>query len=181
MKFNKHYTLKDTHAILGASQNSWLNYDDDKLAGIFRSLDAKRRGTELHKFAEDAIRLGIVQIQNENPLNQFINDAIYHGLESEVLLYYSEYCFGTADAIGLEGNILRIHDYKSGKSKVTMTQLKIYAALFCLEYNYDPTGLIIELKIFQHAEPATEVAPAEEIQIIMNRIVYADRMLRANR
>ena len=46
----------------------------------------------------------------------------------EQILYYSDNCFGTADAILFRNNFLRIHDLKTGKIPAHMEQLEIYAS-----------------------------------------------------
>lgn len=56
MKWNNHSELEGKHAFLSASQCHWLNYDVDKLVNRFENEIAKQRGTELHAFAELAIK-----------------------------------------------------------------------------------------------------------------------------
>lgn len=68
----------------------------------------------------------------------------------EQVLYYSENCFGTADAISFRNNFLRIHDLKTGVVPAHMEQLEIYAALFCLEYRVKPMDISMELRIYQN-------------------------------
>ena len=78
--------------------------------------------------------------RNKATFNAYVNDAIGYGLDPEVVLYHSENAFGTADAIGFDEkkHLLRIHDLKTGVTRVNMVQLHIYAALFCLEYEKLP-------------------------------------------
>jgi hypothetical protein len=47
----------------------------------------------------------------------------------EQILFYSENCFGTADAISFRYNKLRISDLKTGVIKGSVHQLEVYAAL----------------------------------------------------
>lgn len=116
--------------------------------------------------------------KTKNTLSMYINDAIGFRMTPEQPLYYSENCFGTADAISFRDNFLRIHDYKSGETPVSMDQLKIYSALFCLEYRIDPHKLSgIELRIYQSNERIVCVPEPDEISDIMEKIVIFDKEL----
>lgn len=134
MDFNRHLDLEGQHAFLGASKYHWINYTDDKLAESYQNFLAVQRGTELHAFAAQAIRHGIKLQKSAKTLNMYVNDAIGFKMTPEQVLYYSENCFGTADAISFRNDFLRIHDLKTGTVPAHMEQLRIYAALFCLEY-----------------------------------------------
>ena len=59
-----------------------------------------------------------------------------------------------------------------------MDQLRIYAALFCLEYVVKPENIKIELRIYQSGEVFYEEPEAEVIRAIMNKIVDSDKFLR---
>jgi hypothetical protein len=143
-----------------------------------RSEQAKDLGTELHLYAQLAIKNRIKQRGTKQTLNAFINDAIGYQMSPEVVLFYSYYCFGTADAIGFKNNKLRIHDLKTGlKIKASMDQLKIYAALFCLEYDYNPHDIEIELRIYQFDEVRAEVGDPDEIEHIMDVIINFDKRI----
>ena len=143
-----------------------------------RSEQAKDLGTELHLYAQLAIKNRIKQRGTKQTLNAFINDAIGYQMSPEVVLFYSYYCFGTADAIGFKNNKLRIHDLKTGlKIKASMDQLKIYAALFCLEYDYNPHDIEIELRIYQFDEVRAEIGDPDEIEHIMDVIVNFDKRI----
>ena len=133
MKFNLHYDLLDRHAFRSASNYQWLHYDEEKLRNAYAKSQLQFRGTALHDFARQAILLGIKLPKTKNPVNQFINDAIGYRMAPEQILFYSYNAFGTSDAISFRNNLLRIHDLKTGLSRVSMVQLEIYSALFCLE------------------------------------------------
>lgn len=178
MKFHKHSELEGLHAFLGASKSSWLRYDDDKLITTYRNHIAAQRGTELHELAAQHIKLKIKMPRSKKTLNEYINDAIGYRMEPEVLLYYSPFCFGTADAIKFENNFLRIHDLKTGVTKVHMDQLRIYAALFCLEYNIRPGDIRMELRIYQNDEVIVDEPTAEDIAPIMDKIKTFDKLLK---
>lgn len=134
MNFDKHLELQGSHAFLSPSNNSWTNYDEEKLIQRYLNMKAVERGTRLHKYACDAILLNRQQPRNKDTVNLYINDAIGYKLNPEQPLFYSLNCFGTADAIDYRKNILRIHDLKTGEIEASMKQLYIYAALFCLNY-----------------------------------------------
>lgn len=177
MNFNKHFNLEGKHAFLGASKYHWLNYDEEKLISAFQNSKAVQRGTELHDFAERAITLGIKLPKSKKTLNMYVNDAIGFQMTPEQPLYYSENCFGTADAISFRNNMLRIHDLKSGITPAHMEQLMIYAALFCLEYAVDPKGIDIELRIYQTDEVDIFNPDPQDILDIMDKIVFFDKRL----
>ena len=84
---------------------------------------------------------------------------------------------GTADAISFRNNFLRIHDLKTGTRPVHIEQLEIYAALFCLEYKVKPTDIKIELRIYQNDEILVHEPEAEEIIVIMNKIIHLNKIL----
>ena len=178
MNFNKHYNLEGKHAFLGASRNSWLNYTPEKLEQTYFSNLKKQEGTEIHAFASDAIKHRIKLAKLKKALNLFVNDAIGYGMESEQVLYYSDNCFGTADAILFKDGLLRIHDLKTGDIPVQhFTQLDIYAALFCLEYDVDPFKIEFVERLYQGGQ-FTESSPEPElIKSVSDKIVEFDKEL----
>lgn len=179
MNFNKHFNLEGKHAFLGASKYSWLNYDGDKLRDAYYSQQARIRGTQLHDFASRCINLGEKLQRSNKTLNMFVNDAIGYRMKSEQVLYYSDNCFGTADAIGYRERTkkLRIHDLKTGTTPASMKQLYIYASLFCLEYAMDPHQLDIELRIYQFDDIEICNPEVTDILLIMQKIIDFDKLL----
>ena len=177
MNFNKHYNLTGQHAFLGASKYHWINYDENKISESYFKFMAAQRGTELHEFASQCIKLGQKLPRSQKTLNMFVNDAIGYKMTSEQVLYYSDNCFGTADAISFRNNLLRIHDYKSGAIPAHMEQLMIYAALFCLEYKVKPSEIEIELRLYQSDQIFYHKPAADEIVPIMDKIVTFDRII----
>ena len=177
MIFTKHSNLEGLHAPFGASQSAWLRYDDEKILATYNNMKAKEMGTRLHAWAKETIDLGIKQPRSKKTIYAYVNDAIGYKMDTEVVLFYSPRFFGTADAICFRNGILRIHDLKTGVTKVHMEQLMIYAALFCLEYKIKPTDIEIELRIYQSDEVLYHNPPAEDIKSIMDRIIYLDKML----
>ncbi len=179
MNFNKHYNLDGKHAFLGASKHSWLNYDGDKLRDSYYNQQARYRGTQLHELANKCIKLGQKLPNTRKTLNMFVNDAIGYRMETEQVLYFSDNCFGTADAIGYRerSKKLRIHDLKTGMTPASMDQLYIYTALFCLEYAMDPHQLDIELRIYQFDDVEVDIPPVTDILLIMQKIQEFDKIL----
>lgn len=121
MQFYNHYNLAGKHAFLGASKSSWLRYDEAKLQESYRKAQAAALGTRLHELAAEHIQLGLPfgEPDERDPLMstvaKFVNDAISYKMSPETVLYYSEYAFGTADAISFDedSEFLRIHDLKT--------------------------------------------------------------------
>lgn len=177
MNFKKHSELEGLHAFLSPSKYHWINYDQDKLSSVYKKHMATERGTKLHELACMCISLGVRLPKNRNTLNAYVNDAISYHMSPEVPLKYSRNCFGTADAISFRKNLLRIHDYKSGEVKARMMQLKIYAALFCLEYDIDPYDIDTNLRIYQNNEIEECCPDGEEIDSIMKKIVEFDELI----
>ena len=101
-------------------------------------------------------------------------------MEPEVVLFYSERFFGTADAICFRNGVLRIHDLKTGKiGKIEshMEQVEVYAALFCLEYKVRPSDIKIELRIYKNDEVIVWNPTEEDIVPIMEKIIHLDKLL----
>lgn len=180
MLWNSHYSIKEgMHAFLGASQHHWLNYDKDKLIQSYNSYMAKEIGTKKHALAKQLIDLKVKLPRTRQTLNMYVNDAIGFGLTTEQVLYYSENVFGTADAIGFKNEFLRIHDLKTGVIPAHMEQLKIYAALFCLEYHIKPGEIQMELRIYQNDDVNAYNPQADDILPIMDKIIEFDKVLRS--
>lgn len=198
MIWNDHHKLEGLHAFLGASTYHWLGWSDETLAVRFASKYSTEIGTAIHQLASDCIKSHMKLNENDKHLVEytlfkigiprsvydsekilmnlipFVNDAIGFHMDSEVILYYSPFCFGTTDAIGYDKvtKTLRISDYKSGTTPAHMEQLMIYAALFCLEYYVDPKKDLkkIELRIYQNNDIAYCEPTADDILHIMNLI-----------
>ena len=178
MNFNKHFELKGEHAFLGASKYHWINYDEDKLIEAYSRYSAKQRGTVLHDFAAQCIMLGQKLPRSKKTLNMYVNDAIGFRMRPEQVLYYSDNCFGTADAISFRNGLLRIHDLKTGVIPAHMEQLLVYAALFCLEYRTKPAEIEVELRLYQNDEVLVHNPEVDEIAPIIDKIVTFDKLLK---
>lgn len=181
MKFEEHSKLRDKHAFLSPSNYHWINYTDERFDNAYIRAQAKEKGTKLHKLACDCINLGIRLPNTKSALNMFVNDAIGYKMIPEQILYYSDNCFGTADAIKYSDNLLRIHDLKTGETAVPMHQLEIYAALFFLEYGpmyrIELEKTDIELRIYQRSTAIVHIPDKREISRIMGRIQTFDKRI----
>ena len=166
-----------THAFLSPSSPAWVNYEEDKLDRVFFAAQAARRGIEFHAFAHDAIRLRIKLPDLRSTINMYVNDAIGYGMTPEQILYYSDNCYGHADCVGFRNNTLRIHDLKTGVNEVSMAQLRVYAALFCLEYRFKPNEIAIELRIYQNNNVKLEIPEPGDIFLVMDRIRIFDKRI----
>lgn len=177
MNFVSHRNLNGLHAPFSPSQSTWLRYDDDRAMEVFLNKKAAEMGTRLHAWAKETIDLGIKQPKSKKTLYAYVNDAIGFKMSTEVVLFYSERFFGTADSISFRDNFLRIHDLKTGKIKADMEQLEIYAALFCLEYKVKPESIGMELRLYQNDEVIYHNPTPEDIHAIMDKIVHLDQVI----
>lgn len=184
MRLNRHSELEGKHSFMSPSSPAWLRYDDAKLERRFMEHLAHIKGTREHTFAKDAIELGHRLPDLPKTLNMYVNDCIGWRMKPEVPLYWSDFCFGTADALGFwpTQKILRISDLKTGKTPANMDQLMAYAALFCLEYEFPrPWELEIELRIYQGNKIKDYFPEGEEVFTYMDRILTGTRLLEAIR
>lgn len=201
MIFEKHSNLQGKHAFLAPSQPHWLRYNEEQLYQKYASTFAQSMGTSLHELAatlisnnlklkkgdkltvmshllNDGIPKDVIDMERiYSNFMTYVNDAIGFKLIPEQVLYYSDYCFGTADAISFRNNFLRIHDYKSGTIPAKMEQLLVYAALFCLEYKVKPGEIETELRIYQNDEVIFHNPTAEEILPVMDAIIQHSKAL----
>lgn len=201
MIFETHSELRGKHASLSPSQPYWLKYSEEQLYQKYVSSYAQSMGTSLHALAEtliannlklkkgdkltvlshllnDGIPRNVIDIERiYGNFMSYVNDAVGFKLTPEQILYYSPYCFGTADTISFRNNFLRIHDYKSGTLPAKMEQLLVYAALFCLEYKVKPGEIEVELRIYQNDEIVYDKPTAEDILPVMDCIVQNSRIL----
>lgn len=180
MNFNEHYDLEGCHAILSPSNHYWLHYKDkERFAQLLRSKQAVQKGIEDHAFACTCIKRRQKLPKSKITLNMYVNDAIGYHMTPEQVLYYSENCFGTADSIifNERQKQLRIHDLKTGVSKVSMDQLLGYAGLFCLEYKKKPNEIKTELRIYQANEVTVYKPEPDEILEVVDQIILANKII----
>lgn len=206
MNFNRHLAQEGKHALLSASSWRWLNDDQEGIVKRISSQYAQTIGTILHNVACKHIRY-FVKLNKYDKKNvmlellangvpslvidtidfdtmfenmmTYVNDGIGFKMHPEVVLYYSDNFFGTADTISFNENnrFLRIHDFKSGVIPAHIEQLEIYAALFCLEYRFKPTEIDIELRIYQGNEVLYHTPEPDEIMAIIDKIVELDKFI----
>lgn len=174
MQFVSRSGLAGQHAFLSPSQYHWINYDDQKLVARYHTRRAAKRGSDLHDLANKAIDLGVRMPRNQETISQYVNDGIRFEMTTEAALYYSDNCFGHADSIAFTRGVLRISDLKTGIIAASVHQLEVYAALFCLEYGYDPYEIKIELRIYQTNEMRLFDGNPDVIARIMDTIVKFD-------
>lgn len=174
MNFNSHYRLEGQHAFLSASSHHWSNYDEAQLEKKFRTYKAAQEGTAKHELAALLIKMKQRLPRTKQTLNRYVNDALGYRMTPEQILYYSDNAFGTADTISFRGDMLRIHDYKSGSTPTKMRQLEIYEAFFCLEYRINPHEIGAELRIYQNDGVKEHVPDPVYIESLMQKIIEFD-------
>lgn len=185
MRFYKHSELEGRHALLSPSKPAWLRYEDDKVERMYMEHLAAARGSREHAFAAEAISLGHRMPDDTKTINMYVNDCIGWRMKPEVYLYWSDFAFGQADAIGFveRTRTLRISDLKNGKTRTTFDQLVAYAGLYCLEYEHPrPWELDIQLRIYQGnaiKERLSDEDPDlhDDVFRAMDRILTATRLL----
>lgn len=184
MKFNRHLDLylDGKHSFLAPSSSSWLRYSEERLKERWKTIHAAEEGTELHELASRLIDKKIKVQKTAKTFNMYVNDCIGFGLETEVPLYYSEFCFGHADAIGYseKQKILRVSDLKTGVSIPSRDQLMVYDALFFLEYGtrlgITPEEVTVENRIYQNNQIDLWIAEPNDILAIMG-IIQKDNFI----
>jgi hypothetical protein len=181
MHFNRHLELEGRHAFLSPSNYHWVNYSDDKIDRMYASARAAARGDRRHKLAHDLILERERLPEEEKTLNMYVNDAIGFRMTPEVPLYWSDFFFGTADTLSFRNNKLRVHDLKNGLHPAKVTQLEVYAALFCLEYRFKPFDIEMELRIYQNNEVQIFEADPDIIFHHMEKGVFFSKRLEAIR
>lgn len=203
MKWNEHLDLKDKHAFMSPSQPYWLTDTKEELLNRFyNSYQAAALGDAMHELAKELILNGIKLNQTDKhlvtyglrskgfhgqidveacllTLLPYVNDAIGYRMTPEVPLKYSDYAFGTTDAIAFDPmtSFLRIHDLKTGASKPKIEQLLLYEAYFLLEYDIKPRDIQSELRIYQRGVVTTFNPTIEEATAIVDRVVVDNKIL----
>lgn len=181
MRFVRHLELEGSHAFLSPSKYHWVNYSEDKLERTFTAAMQAAKGDRMHALAAALIREGVKVVRSRQTFNMYVNDAIGYRMTPEQPLVYSANFFGTADAISFRNNLLRIHDLKTGSTPTKVTQLEVYAALFCLEYDYRPFDIDMEFRIYQNDEVQIFVGDPDVVFHIMDKGVSFDKRIRALR
>lgn len=202
MIFRERLDLRGKHAFLAPSRVNWPE-DEKALITSRQNFYNVSLGTAIHEIADDLVkkkikitkadrhliqyellrrgipRVAIDQDKILETLVPYVTDAISFSMSTEVVLYYSQDCFGTTDAIAFDeiNRFLRIHDLKTGEIDAHMVQLVRYAALFCYDYNIDPEVIGNELRIYQKGEIVQYSATPNEIIDVMNYMSSAQGIL----
>lgn len=114
-----------------------------------------------------------------NTVKAYVNDAVSSLMTPEEILDYSDYFFGTCDALYFDEQkaILKIYDLKTGSRNAKIEQLFAYAALYCLKNRVDPFDIVIELRIYQNGEVLMDTPDAKDIRAIMDTIIRFDALM----
>lgn len=186
-KFTDHWRLAGKHAHMSPSSYHWLGYDADKVKErVKTSMDAAL-GTRKHEVAKELIEMGIKLRDDGTTLSSYVNDCIGYRMQCEVMLYYSDNCFGTTDAIDFRMNPrtrkmrLRVFDLKNGVTKSSEKQLWIYIALFCLEYEVDINEIEVDARIYQNDLVHTFEIDPLVIMEVMAKIKHDDELINQTR
>ena len=160
-----------------ALKNSIVNF-------IYTKYKALSTDGKLPVFAEKLIK-SVRYIHNDVlcAIRSYINDGIGFKMDVEWPIYYSDYCFGTADSLVLRDNCLHIHDLKTGITPAHPEQLMVYAALYCLEYGpengFKPQDIVYDLRMYKcdYDDYVLRMTPtSEDIIPIMDRIIKTTKV-----
>lgn len=178
LHFNPHANLKGKHAFLSPSNYYWLRYTPEKTIETFNNFKNTEKGIRQHDLAKTLIELGQkLPSRPKTTLSLYVNDAIMGMMTPEQVLYYSDYCFGTADAISFRNNKLHIYDLKTGITPACMDQVLIYAGIFCLEYGINPDKIQADLRIYQFDQAVVHIPEQGELKFICDRIRESSKLL----
>jgi hypothetical protein len=168
---------------MAPSSPYWVNYDEEKMDKSYFTSQAARLGDRKHHLAAELISLRVKLPPIQKTMNLYVNDAIGYKMTPEQPLYYSENCFGTADAISFRQDsktgrwMLRIHDLKTGATRTTMKQLEVYAVLFCYEYKVNMADIDIELRIYKSDAVEILEPDLDDLLHILDKITTYDKRI----
>lgn len=199
--YSKQKEQEQKHALLSPSKShSWKDYDNESLLRMIKSNYAAEIGTIIHAYAADRITHGFKLAKSEKKeiifellrakippmavdmldanfifenLMNYVNDAIGFQMEPEVEVRYSEWCFGTADALKFyeKNKLLRVHDLKTGVLPAHMEQLVTYASLYCLQHRIKVVDIEVECRLYQAGEIIQYFPTSAEVLEMMNIII----------
>ena len=112
-------------------------------------------------------------------IKAYVNDGVGYKMYPEVVLYFTDDFFGTADTLifNEKDKLLRIHDLKTGVSVTHMEQLMGYAALFCLEQHIDPMTINYELCIYQGNDILVATPDGADVKTFVDQYIAFDTEL----
>lgn len=210
MNFNQHLNQVGKHATFSPSSPYWLNDEDNDILRKYINSYMSSVGTILHDIARKYIQYRVKMSKFDKKaasiellekgipefvvshlafdeifsnVTNYVNDCVAFGMSPEVVLFYSDNFFGTADAISFDerSGYLRINDLKTGVIPGKMEQLMTYNALFLLEYGpiygFKAADLQSELRIYQGGEIIFHNPSPNDISMIADRIMAINNML----
>lgn len=196
--------LPGSHAVLSPSSYSWVNYDEEKLFNVLQARWANTIGTYLHELAAKLIKSRITVNKTEarkmiqlylldkevprsfidpnkyvDTFTVYVKDCIGFDMRPEQPLKYSEFAFGTTDAINFneKKKQLKIFDLKTGTTQPSIHQLEIYAAYFMLEYHMQPKDISTELRIYWQGDIIVGEPTPAVIVPIMDQAIKLDEFM----
>lgn len=148
---------------------------NDALIAVLDNPEIKGTEIDIYRYVVYQMDFGNVYTN----LMNYVNDAIGFRMEPEVFLYFSNYCYGTADALKFneKDGFLRIHDLKTGLTPAAMDQLDIYAGLYCLSNNIKPSSIQTELRIYQGNDIIFATPTTEELEKAINDILESQKTI----
>lgn len=125
------------------------------------------------------LHLKYIPTEAYNTIKAYVNDAVANLMTPEEILDYSDYFFGTCDALYFneQKGMLKIFDLKTGSRTAKIEQLFAYAALYCLKYRVDPFDISTELRIYQNGEVLMNEPDPKEIRTVMDTIIRFDSLM----
>lgn len=210
MNFNEHSNLKGKHAVFSPSSYYWIDDTEEEAIKRYCSSFASSEGTILHSLAEDYIRYNMKMTRFDKkqvplallkggipavvvdrlPIDDifenlmlYVNDCIGFRMQPEVILWYSDLFFGTADAVSFDERerLLRISDLKNGVTPAKIDQVVTYDALFRLEYcpllRIRPEDIRSELRIYQRGEIQVCTPNPDDVISVMEQIRTLDKTM----
>ena len=149
-----------------------------------RSITQEIESYIFEKYKKDRNKYGLRLIEHLNYIPKevfeavkfYINDGIGYKMTVEQPVVYSDKIYGTMDTVCFNDNLLRIHDLKTGSHEADMEQLEVYAALFCLEYDFKPSELEFELTLYQWDGKVVHNPTVENLLPIIDAIITTNKI-----
>ena len=177
---NQYRTALGTEIHEYAADEITLNHKKNNIRSITQEIESYI----YEKYKKDRNKYGLRLIEHLNYIPKevfetvkfYINDGIGYKMTVEQPVVYSDKIYGTIDSVCFKDNLLRIHDLKTGSHEADMEQLEIYAALFCLEYDFRPTELEFELRLYQWDGLVVHNPTVENLLPIIDAIITTNKI-----
>ena len=177
---NQYRTVLGTEIHEYAADEITLNHKKNNIRSITQEIESYI----YEKYKKDRNKYGLRLIEHLNYIPKevfetvkfYINDGIGYKMTVEQPVVYSDKIYGTIDSVCFKDNLLRIHDLKTGSHEADMEQLEIYAALFCLEYDFRPTELEFELRLYQWDGLVVHNPTVENLLPIIDAIITTNKI-----